>query len=289
MPTPAPTTRAEPTSTSGSFWAIFSCGRNPIKHSSFHADHRSIPARNMGEWLHSVAARSAVVVPLIFGRSRLCKRYMWQLNHSLQANSCPLQRSRTRPENENGHPKVAWYRSRHRQLLAQRPDHRLDTLFHRRCVKWLDDVIVHAERNRLLDLFLVGTASRHDEWHGLRARVLADHLEQGQSINVFHVPVGNDQVDIGFLQLAQGIAAALGLNDVLEAKLGKDVLADTAHGLLIIDDENTDSAGFRHGRIHLPGARELTVLVFDETLGKKRYKSLNHRTAIVQAGFMLPI
>ena len=86
--------------------------------------------------------------------------------------------------------------------------------------------------------------------------MLADHLEQGQPVDIFHVPIGNDQVDVALLELAQGIAAALGLDDILEPELGEDVLADTPHRLLVIDNKDADSAGFWHIRNHLLGARD---------------------------------
>ena len=88
--------------------------------------------------------------------------------------------------------------------------------------------------------------------HGGRS---ADHLEQGETVNIFHVPVGNDQVDIGLFELTQRIAAGFRFDDVLKAELGEDVFADAAHGLLVINDQDADSA--RLGHKSLPSVRWL--------------------------------
>src|SRR5690606_32031626 len=135
--------------------------------------------------------------------------------------------------------------------LGQRADHRLDALFHGRRVEWLDDVIVDAERNGFLDLLLVGAPGGHDEGHGLGAGMLADDLEQGQPVDIVHVPVRNDQVDIGLFELAQRIAPGFGLDDVLEPQLGENILGDTAHRLLVVNDQDADSACFWHGFSYL--------------------------------------
>ena len=76
--------------------------------------------------------------------------------------------------------------------------------------------------------------------------MLADHLEQGQPVDIVHVPVGNDQVDIGLFELAQSIAAGLGLDNVLKTQLGENVLGNTAHRLLVVNDQDADRACFWH-------------------------------------------
>src|SRR3569833_3424063 len=157
-----------------------------------------------------------------------------------------------------------------RRASAQRADHRFDALFHRAGVERLDDVVVDPERDGFLHLLLVGVVGRHDERHAGGLGMLADLALQRQPVVVLLVSVRNDQMDVGLFELAQRIAARLGLDDILEAQLSQDVLANPSHRLLVVHDEDADITGFGHSTLYLRGAGYSRQALASK-LGKKRY------------------
>ena len=123
---------------------------------------------------------------------------------------------------------------------------RLDLGLQRRRVERLDDVVVHAGLLGGDDVLGLGFGGDHDERRGRQSWVGAHRLEQVEAGHRLHVPVGNDQAIFAFAQFVQCRRSIIGVVDILEAKLAKQMANDANHRVGGANDQNRYRQVDRH-------------------------------------------